>query len=161
METAEIIAFSAGLVGVLVGVSLATIAIIWQIRSQSSRVDSLSGRVDALSGRFDGLSVRIDGLNDKIDAMGERLSAEIRAQGAELTETRLEQARLEGANRMQSDRTDRVEALSEELRYRMENVESNQARFEGVNESLARILERQSHTHPPHNPPIDQEAAAD
>ena len=122
-----------GLSGVLVGVFLATIAIIWQIRSQSSRVD----------------------------AMGDRLSAEIRAQGAELTETRLEQARLEGANRMQSDRTDRIEGLSEELRYRMENVESNQARFEGVNESLARILERQSHTHPPHNPPIDQEAAAD
>ena len=143
METAEIIAFSAGLVGVLVGVSLATIAIIWQIRSQSDRVDAMgnrvdamgdrvdgvSGRVDGMSGRIDGLSSRIDGLNDKIDAMGERLSAEIRdmraeirAQGGEITEARLEQARIEGANQ---------------------------------------ILRRQSHTHPPHNPPIDQEAAAD
>ena len=115
METAEIIAFSVGLVGVLVGVSLATTAIIWQIRSQSSRVDSLNNRVDGLSGRIDGLSSRID-------AMGERLSAEIRVQGEGLTEARLEQARIEGANR---------------------------------------ILRRQSHTHPPHNPPIDQEAAAD
>ena len=101
MGTAEIITISIGVGGVLVGISLATIAITWQIRLQS----------------------------DKIDAIGERLSAEIRAQGEiltsqgeSLTEARLEQARLEGANL---------------------------------------ILRHQSHTHPPHNPPVGQEAAAD
>ena len=98
MEAAAIII---AVSGILVGISLATIAITWQIRLQS----------------------------DKIDAIGERLSAEIRARGEiltsqreSLTETRLEQARLEGANL---------------------------------------ILRHQSHTHPPHNPPVGQEAAAD
>ena len=108
MGTAEIIAIAIGVGGVLAGIFLATIAIIWQIRSQSDRVDALGERI---SGEIRELRAEIRDVR-----------ADMKSQGGEITEARLEQARLEGANQ---------------------------------------ILRRQSHTHPPHNPPIDQEAAAD
>ena len=58
-------------------------------------------------------------------------------------------------------RMDRMGDDIKRLDDRVGRIEASHARLEGLNESLVRILQRQSHTHPPHNPPVDQEAAAD
>ena len=73
MDTGELVTVTALLVGV-VAILVGIFALMWQMHSQGNRLDT------------------------KIDAYADRLSAEIRAQGAKLSDVEREQARLEGVN---------------------------------------------------------------
>ena len=87
MEFGEYVGMSA----IVVAIFLATAVYIWQ----SSRSDAGIGRLDA---RIDRLDARIDRLEAKIEQQGDRLSAEIREMGRRVSDSELEQARLNGVN---------------------------------------------------------------
>lgn len=80
MEFGEYVGVSA----IVVAIFLATTVYIWQ----SSRFDS----------RIDRLDARIDRLEAKIEQQGDRLYAEIREMGRRVSDSELEQARLNGVN---------------------------------------------------------------
>ena len=87
MDVGEIITLTAimiGLVAILVGI----VAIIWQMHSQSNRLDAeIRAQGDRLDAEIRTQSAEIRAQNAKIDAQNGRLS-----------ETEREQARLEGVN---------------------------------------------------------------
>lgn len=70
MDTGDMIAVTISVSSVLIGIFLATIVLVWQMRTQSNR-----------------LSNEISELN-----------AELKAQGGKISDVEREQARLEGAN---------------------------------------------------------------
>ncbi len=70
---------------ILVGIFAATLVFIWQINSQSSRLET---KIDDL-----GKELRAD-----METMGKELTGEIEAQGKRVSASELEQARLNGVN---------------------------------------------------------------
>jgi len=77
---------------IIVGLLFAMFALMWQMNSQSSRLEA---KIDAQSEEM-----RAQGreLEAKIDAQGRELRAEIIAQGQRVSDAELEQARLNGIN---------------------------------------------------------------
>ena len=88
---------------IIVGLLFAMFALMWQMNSQSSRLEA---KIDAqgkeLRALIDTQSKDIDAqgkeLEAKIDTQGRELRAEIIAQGRRVSESELEQARLNGIN---------------------------------------------------------------
>ena len=70
---------------ILVGIFAATLVFIWQINSQSSRLET---KIDDL-----GKELRAD-----METMRKELTGEIEAQGKRVSASELEQARLNGVN---------------------------------------------------------------
>ncbi|MYA61876.1 MAG: hypothetical protein F4X94_04815 [Dehalococcoidia bacterium] len=70
---------------ILAGIFAATIVFIWQINSQSSRLET---KIDDLGRELRG----------EIEAQGRELRGEIEAQGKRVSDSELEQARLNGVN---------------------------------------------------------------
>ncbi|MXX53709.1 MAG: hypothetical protein F4Z35_07225, partial [Dehalococcoidia bacterium] len=70
---------------ILAGIFAATIVFIWQINSQGSRLET---KIDDLGRELRG----------EIEAQGRELRDEIEAQGKRVSESELEQARLNGVN---------------------------------------------------------------
>ena len=84
-----------GVVGVgaiMIAVFLSMIVFIWQINSQSGRFDS---KIESLQAE---IKAQGDRLNARIEAQGDRLDARIEAQGGRVSDSELEQARLNGVN---------------------------------------------------------------
>ena len=101
MDTASVQLIST--VVIIVGLLFAMFALMWQMNSQSSRLEA---KIDAqgkeLRALIDTQSKDIDAqgkeLEAKIDTQGRELRAEIIAQGRRVSESELEQARLNGIN---------------------------------------------------------------
>lgn len=95
---------------IIVGLLFAMFALMWQMNSQSNRleakIDAQGKDMDAqgkeLEAKIDAQSVGIDAqgkeLEAQIDAQGKELRAEIIAQGRRVSDSELEQARLNGIN---------------------------------------------------------------
>lgn len=88
---------------IIVGLLFAMFALMWQMNSQSSRLEA---KIDAQSEDMDAqgreLEAKIDAqgkdLESQIDAQGRELRAEIIAQGRRVSDAELENARLNGVN---------------------------------------------------------------
>ncbi|MXY22271.1 MAG: hypothetical protein F4Y49_13175 [Dehalococcoidia bacterium] len=81
---------------ILAGIFAATIVFIWQINSQSSRLET---KIDDLGRELRG-EIETQGreLRGEIEAQGRELRGEIEAQGKRVSDSELEQARLNGVN---------------------------------------------------------------
>ena len=81
-----------GVVAIIVAIFLSTGIYIWQSNSQAGRMDS---RIDRLEDKIDtqGRELRAE-----IETQGKELRAEIEAQGQRVSQSELEQARLNGVN---------------------------------------------------------------
>ena len=119
MDTASVQLLST--VVIIVGLLFAMFALMWQMNSQSGRleakIDAQGEKIDAqgkelhekidaqgkeLRALIDAQGEKIDTqgkeLHEKIDAQGRELRAEIIAQGQRVSDAELEQARLNGVN---------------------------------------------------------------
>ena len=85
---------------IFVGIFLATIVFIWQINSQSSRLES---KIEE-QGRE---------LRAEIETQGRELRAEIETQGRRVSASELEQARLDGVNSVLANQTHTHESLAD------------------------------------------------
>ena len=117
MDMAQIITvvgFSVGIFAVLLGI----VALMWQINNQSSRLEAkidtqgrdLEAKIDTqgkdLEAKIDAqgrdLEAKIDtqgkDLEAKIDAQGKQLQEEIQAHSMRVSQTELDQARMNGVN---------------------------------------------------------------
>ena len=77
---------------IIVGLLFAMFALMWQMNSQSSRLEA---KIDAQSEDMDAQGKELEA---KIDAQGKELRAEIIAQGRRVSDAELENARLNGVN---------------------------------------------------------------
>ena len=92
-----------GVVAIIVAIFLSTGIYIWQSNSQAGRMDS---RIDRLEDKIDtqGRELRAEietqgkELRAEIETQGKELRAEIEAQGQRVSQSELEQARLNGVN---------------------------------------------------------------
>ena len=81
-----------GVMAIIVAIFLSTGIYIWQSNSQAGRMDS---RIDRLEDKIDtqGRELRAE-----IEKQGKELRAEIEAQGQRVSQSELDQARLNGVN---------------------------------------------------------------
>ncbi|MCY3542798.1 MAG: hypothetical protein OXH22_01955 [Chloroflexi bacterium] len=97
MDTASVQLLST--VVIIVGLLFAMFALMWQMNSQSGRLEA---KIDAQSKDMDAqgkeLEAKIDAQGKDIEAQGKELRAEIIAQGQRVSDAELEQARLNGVN---------------------------------------------------------------
>lgn len=95
---------------ILVGIFLATAVFIWQMNSQSNRLESkieTQGRelrAEIRELRAEMVS-QVRELSAKIESQGRELSAKIEAQGRRVSDSELEQARLDGVNSVLMNQT--------------------------------------------------------
>ena len=85
---------------ILTGIFAATIIFIWQINSQSSRLET----------KIDDLGKEIRG---EMEAQGKELRDEIEAQGRRVSASQLEQARLDGVNSVLLNQTHTHETVGD------------------------------------------------
>ena len=108
MDTASVQLLST--VVIIVGLLFAMFALMWQMNSQSSRLEAkIDARGEEIDSQGNDLRALIDGqgkdieaqgkeLEAKIDSQGRELRAEIIAQGQRVSDAELENARLNGVN---------------------------------------------------------------
>ena len=84
MDTAQVTTLAATMFGI-VTVLVAIFALMWQMNSQNSRLEA---KIDTDVGR----------LEAKVDSQGRELRDEIRAMSVRVSNSELEQARLNGVN---------------------------------------------------------------
>ena len=81
-----------GVAAIITAIFLSTGIYIWQSNSQAGRMDS---RIDRLEDKID---TQGRDLRTEIETQGKELRAEIEAQGQRVSQSELEQARLNGVN---------------------------------------------------------------
>ena len=91
MDTAQVTTLAATMFGI-VTVLVAIFALMWQMNSQNSRLEA---KIDTDVGR----------LEAKVDSQGRELRDEIRAMSARVSNSELEQARLNGVNSVLASQT--------------------------------------------------------
>ena len=103
-----------GLSGILIAIFIATIMFVWQANSVSNRFDAgfqaQGAEIKALGERVD---AKIEAQGAEIKALGEKLEAEIKAQGQRVSDSELEQARLNGVNSVVTRQAHTHESLSD------------------------------------------------
>ena len=85
---------------ILVGLFAATMVFIWQINTQSSRLET---KIDDLGKE----------LRDEIETQGKELRTEIETQGRRVSDSELEQARLNGVNSVLMTQTHTHESMAD------------------------------------------------
>ena len=88
MDTGALVTVASAVGSIIVAIFLATIVLIWQMRSQSSRFEQGHSELRA----------EIRAQSDKSEQRDNELRAEIRAQSVRISDAEREQARLEGVN---------------------------------------------------------------
>ena len=103
-----------GLSGILIAIFIATIMFVWQANSVSNRFDAgfqaQGAEIKALGERVD---AKIEAQGAEIKALGEKLEAEIKAQGQRVSDSELEQARLNGVNSVVTRQAHTHESLAD------------------------------------------------
>ena len=92
MDTGTLIGAASAVASIIVAIFLATIVLIWQMRSQSNKFEQAHNELRAE------LMAEIRAQSEKSEQRDNELRAEIRAQGTRISEAEREQARLEGVN---------------------------------------------------------------
>ena len=95
MDTAQVTTLVATMSGI-VTVLVAIFALMWQMNSQNSRLEA---KIDTEVGRLEAtVDSEVGRLEAKIDTYGRELRDEIRAMSERVSNSELEQARLNGVN---------------------------------------------------------------
>ena len=95
MDTAQVTTLVATMSGI-VTVLVAIFALMWQMNSQNSRLEA---NIDTEVGRLEAtVDSEVGRLEAKIDTYGRELRDEIRAMSERVSNSELEQARLNGVN---------------------------------------------------------------
>ena len=95
MDTAQVTTLVATMFGI-VTVLVAIFALMWQMNSQNSRLEA---KIDTEVGRLEAtVDSEVGRLEAKIDTYGRELRDEIRAMSERVSNSELEQARLNGVN---------------------------------------------------------------
>ena len=95
MDTAQVTTLVATMFGI-VTILVAIFALMWQMNSQNSRLEA---KIDTEVGRLEAtVDSEVGRLEAKIDTYGRELRDEIRAMSERVSNSELEQARLNGVN---------------------------------------------------------------
>lgn len=103
---------------ILVGIFAATAVFIWQIYTQSSRLET---KIDDLGKELrteietqgKELTDEIEELRTEVETQGKELKAEIETQGRRVSDSELEQARLNGVNSVLMTQTHTHESMAD------------------------------------------------
>ncbi len=102
MDTAQVTTLAATMFGI-VTVLVAIFALMWQMNSQNSRLEA---KIDTEVGRLEAtVDSEVGRLEAKIDTYGRELRDEIRAMSVRVSNSELEQARLNGVNSVLASQT--------------------------------------------------------
>lgn len=96
---------------ILTGIFGATAVFIWQINTQSSRLET---KIDDLGKELRAeMETQGKELRDEIETQGKELRAEMEIQGRRVSDSELEQARLSGVNSVLMNQTHTHESMAD------------------------------------------------